>query len=77
MCKKNGESIDHLLLLQCEVEIELWSALFQLFGVAWVMPRRVSKLLKSWRGKLEHHTILKMWKLTTLCLYVRYLEREE
>jgi hypothetical protein len=55
----------------------MWSALFQLFGVAWVMPRRVSKLLKSWRGKLEHHTILKMWKLTTLCLNVRYLEREE
>lgn len=36
MCKKCGESIDHLLI-HCEVAIELCSALLQLFGVAWVM----------------------------------------
>jgi len=34
MCKKCGESIDHLLP-HCEVAIELWSAPFQLVGVAW------------------------------------------
>jgi hypothetical protein len=31
MCKKSGVSIDHLL--HCEVLRELWSSLFQLFGV--------------------------------------------
>jgi hypothetical protein len=46
MYKKGGESIDHLLL-HCEVATELWSGLFQLFGVAWVMPCRVSELLES------------------------------
>jgi hypothetical protein len=37
MCKKCGESIDHLPL-HCEVATQLWSVLLQLFGVAWVMP---------------------------------------
>jgi hypothetical protein len=32
MCKKGGESINHLFL--CEIARELWSLLFQLFGVA-------------------------------------------
>jgi hypothetical protein len=32
MCKKCGESIDHLFL-HYEVATELWSAFLQLFGV--------------------------------------------
>jgi hypothetical protein len=35
--KSCGESIDHLFL-HCEVATEMWSALLQPFGVAWVMP---------------------------------------
>jgi len=37
MCKKNGESIDHLLL-HCKVVRDLWSYILVLFGVEWVMP---------------------------------------
>jgi hypothetical protein len=47
MCKKNGESIDHLLL-HCEVARDLWSYIFILFGIEWVMPRTVLELLTSW-----------------------------
>jgi hypothetical protein len=36
MCKKSWESIEHII--HCEVARELWSSLFQLFGVAGVMP---------------------------------------
>jgi hypothetical protein len=32
MCKKNGKSIDHLLL-HCEVACNLWSYILILFGV--------------------------------------------
>jgi hypothetical protein len=39
MCKKNVESIDYLL--HCEVERDLWSLPFNLFGIGWVMPRKV------------------------------------
>jgi hypothetical protein len=38
LCKKNGKSIDHILL-HCEVVRELWSCILKLFGVEWVMPR--------------------------------------
>jgi hypothetical protein len=44
MCKKSGESIDHLFL-HCEAARELWNVIFSLFGVEWIMPRRVIELL--------------------------------
>ena len=40
MCKYIGESIDQLLL-HCEVAMEVWSMVFQLFGVMLVMPGRM------------------------------------
>jgi hypothetical protein len=40
LCKKSGESIDHLLLY-CEIARDLWSYILILFGVEWVMPRTV------------------------------------
>jgi hypothetical protein len=46
MCKRSGESIDYLFL-HCEVARELWIALFCLFGVEWIIPRRVTKLLAN------------------------------
>jgi hypothetical protein len=49
LCKHNGESIDHLLL-HCEVAMEVWSMVFQLFGVTWVIPSRMKDYLGSWRG---------------------------
>jgi len=47
LCKKSGESIDHLLL-HCEVARTLWSYVLILFGVEWIMPRTVLELLNSW-----------------------------
>jgi hypothetical protein len=49
MCKKSGESINNLLL-HCEVAIEVWNMVCQLFGVTWVMPGRMKECLGSWRG---------------------------
>jgi hypothetical protein len=43
MCKRDGESVDHLLL-HCEVACALWSALFSRFELSWVMPRSVADL---------------------------------
>jgi len=34
MCKKSGESVDHLLL-DCDVARDLWSYFLTLFGVGW------------------------------------------
>jgi len=46
MCKKNEESIEHLLLHR-EVARDLQSYILNLFGVDWVMPRRVLDLFTS------------------------------
>jgi hypothetical protein len=51
LCKKNGESIDHILLL-CDVVRDIWSYFLMLFGVEWVMPRRVLDLLTSWGNSM-------------------------
>jgi hypothetical protein len=47
MCKRNGESVDHLLL-HCDVASAIWSAFFSRFGLSWVMPRRVVDLYDCW-----------------------------
>jgi hypothetical protein len=47
MCKKEEETIDHLLL-HCESAQFLWNAFFSRFGLAWVMPQRVVDLLHCW-----------------------------
>ena len=44
MCKGCGESINHLLI-HCPIAYEMWSMIFFLFGICWVMPQRVVDLL--------------------------------
>jgi hypothetical protein len=47
LCKRDGESVDHLLL-HCDVVSALWNAIFNRFGMPWVMPRRVIDLFACW-----------------------------
>ena len=50
MCKNCGELVDHFLL-HCLIACELWSLVFCLFGIHWVMLQKVIELFKSWQGK--------------------------
>ena len=54
MCKRCEELMDHLLLY-CPIAYELWSMVFCLFGIHWVMPYKVSEVLASWQGKFGRH----------------------
>jgi hypothetical protein len=47
MCKRNGESVDHLLL-HCEVACAIWNVFFKRFGLSWFMPRQVVDLFACW-----------------------------
>jgi hypothetical protein len=67
MCKKNGESMDRLLL-HCEVAHDLWSYIFSLFGIEWVMPRTVLELLTSWDALVGDGRAKEAWRLAPLCL---------
>jgi len=67
LCKKSAESIDHLLL-HCEVARALWSYVFNLFGVEWVMPHSVLELLISWGAAIGSRHAKEVWQLAPLCL---------
>jgi hypothetical protein len=61
MCKKHGESVDHLLL-HCDVAQVVWSSFYSLFGVEWVMPSSVLDLLSGWGTLLSRGTVNRIWK---------------
>jgi hypothetical protein len=66
LCKRNGESVDHLLL-HCDVASTLWGALFTHFGMSWVMPRRVIDLFTWWT--FERPMSAAIWKMVQICLF--------
>ena len=66
MCKRDGESVDHLLL-HCLLAQEIWDLAFSMFGVVWVMPRRVMDLLHCW-PKLNRQIAGEIWGLIPHCI---------
>ena len=66
LCRKDGESVDHQLL-HSEVARALWHAIFNLFGLHWVIPSKVEELFACWwmRG---HSRSAVVWKMIPLCL---------
>ena len=67
MCKRCGESVDHLLL-HCSIAWELGSLVFCLFGIPWVMPHTVLELFEACQGKFALHRHIDVWKLVPHCL---------
>ena len=67
MCKKAGESINHLLL-HCPIARELWNMVFTLFGLSWAMPNYVVELLASWTGKFSKNRNGAIWNMVPHCL---------
>ena len=73
MCKKGGETVDHLLL-HCPFAWEVWSVVFDLFGVFWVMPRSIVELLDCWQGNFGKHRNFLIWSRSSL-FDLEHLER--
>jgi hypothetical protein len=46
----------------------VWNVFFQLFGVIWAMPQKVSDILESRRDQLGNRHALRMWRLIPLCV---------
>jgi hypothetical protein len=66
MRKKNGESVDHLLL-HCDVACVLWNAIFSRFSLSWVMSRRVVDLFVCWWTGGRSQSVV-VWKMVLCCL---------
>ena len=59
--------MDHLLI-HCPIACELWSLVFCLFGIHYVIPHKVIELFESWQGKFRRHRNIDFWKLVPYCL---------
>ncbi len=64
MCKKSGEMVNHLLL-HCE---NVWSLVFCLFGIRWVMLHRVLNVLAYWKGCFSQRGNIVVWNVVPLCV---------
>jgi hypothetical protein len=66
LCKRDGETVDHLLL-HCDVASTLWNHVVSRFGMSWVMPRRVVNLFACWwkAGKSRSTAV---WKMVPICI---------
>ena len=60
-----GELVDYLLL-HCPVTYTLWTFTLQAFGIHWVMPGLVARLLFCWHQWLWNHTS-NIWNLIPGC----------
>ena len=75
MCKAAGETIDHLFI-HCSVARELWSLVFSVFGVWWVLPCHVLELLTCWSVNFKRYKSAAIWELIPHCiLWVIWRER--
>uniref|UniRef100_A0A2N9I5U4 U6 snRNA-associated Sm-like protein LSm1 n=1 Tax=Fagus sylvatica TaxID=28930 RepID=A0A2N9I5U4_FAGSY len=46
----------------------MWDTVFNLFGLTWVMPKRVVDLLSCWQGKMGRHRNIEIWRAIPHCL---------
>ena len=66
LCWCDEEIVDHLLL-HCKFAHVLWSEVFLMFGVKWVMPSTVVPLLFAWRNWLGNYSS-NVWNMIPACL---------
>ena len=66
MCRRCGETVDHLLL-HYEKAHRLWSFVFKSLWISWLLPRIVPDLLFGWWNWLGKH-LSNIWNLVSLCL---------
>jgi hypothetical protein len=66
MCKMSGESISHLLPY-CEIDSALWNSIFSLFGLHWVMLRRVVTSSLVGKGSMVALIVLRCWYCPAWC----------
>ena len=81
MCKCSGESVDHLFL-HCPVAMDLWSMVFGLFGVSWVVLQSVVGLLTCWQGRFGRHRNGYIWLtvphcINCCCLFFNHVKLEK
>ena len=66
LCKEKLESIDHIFL-HCAMARIIWSLVFSLFGIPWVISASVWDTLLGWQGSFVGRKRTKAWRAAPLC----------
>lgn len=66
LCCCDGETMNHLRL-HYKLSHALWSAIFEVFGIHWIMPKTISSLLFAWRNWFGKH-LPTIWNMVPECL---------
>ena len=77
LCKVEEETSNHLILF-CKKATMLWSLLFSLFDVQWVLHSSIKRNLIAWHGAFVSKRKEKAWRAAPLCLmWTLWKERNE
>ena len=50
------------------IALELWTMVFSLFDLYWVMPMRVIDMFVAWQGTIGKHRNIAFWKAVPNCI---------
>lgn len=67
MCKKNGMSVNYLLLY-FEMASALWNTIFSLVWLAWVIRSWVVDLFTCWKRHFDRIKNANIWNMILTCL---------
>ena len=67
LCKEKEETSDHLILF-CKKATMLWSLIFSLFGVQWILHTKIKRNLLGWHNVFVGKSREKAWRASPLCL---------
>ena len=68
MCKKEEESINHILLHYDSARM-LWQLVFSVFGIEWVIHSSPRLMLLSWNVSYIGKRRKRAWMMVPLCLF--------
>lgn len=66
MCKRDGETIDHLFL-HCDGARVLWNDILISQHMDWVLPKPMEDVLRAWRRKFRDKNSKIVWNLISGC----------
>ena len=68
LCLFEAKTVDHLLLHYAKTWV-LWSFLFSLFSVSWILSCLVKKTLLGWHELFVGKARKKAWQVAPLCIF--------
>ena len=68
LCGEDEESIEHILI-HCPMARELWSILFSMFDVDWVIPYLIRDFILGWHGAILRKRHKKVWVTAPLVCF--------